>query len=254
MGTALLCATMITGCKGGKEAESKPTASKPAASKPAKRAQYTEGAVSNGGTVTGTISHAGATKDPVVKVTKDNAVCGSGETAAGVVTGKDGGLANALVEIQGITSGKAWTNPGPTVDNIKCVFVPRFAVGKLGAEMIAKNSDPVLHNTHLYLMKNGKAKNLKNIALPNEGQTIPFKMKKPGLMDVRCDAHEWMQGWVWVSAHPYVAITDDAGKFTIDGVPPGDYSARIWHEKLGEATAKVMVAAGGSATMDHSFP
>ncbi|MFT7623096.1 MAG: hypothetical protein ACI9WU_002273 [Myxococcota bacterium] len=220
----------------------------------AKKGAYAEGAVANGGTISGTIKYAGAETDPTMDLTKDNSVCGSGTVPSKKLVAAGGNLEGALVTLDGITSGKAWGAGGtPTVDNAKCIFVPRFSIGKLGAEMVTKNSDPVLHNTHLYLMKGEKAKNLKNIALPNQGQTIPFKMKKPGLMDVRCDAHEWMQGWVWVSSHPYASVTDASGAFTMTDVPAGEYTAKIWHEKLGDATATVKVDAGGNAKIEHTY-
>ncbi len=221
---------------------------------PPKKGGYTEVEVANGGTVTGTIKYSGSKTDPKIEITKDGSVCGSGSIAADALKTSGGNLEGALVALEGIKEGKAWGDAGtPTVDNIKCIFVPRFAIGRQGAEMIAKNSDAVLHNTHLYLKLGAKRKNLKNIALPNLNQTIPYKMKKPGLMDVRCDAHEWMQGWVWVSPHPYAAVTDASGQFTMSDVPPGEYSARIWHEMAGEHTATVTVSAGGSATLDHTF-
>jgi hypothetical protein len=33
-----------------------------------------------------------------------------------------------------------------------------------------------------------------------------------------------------VAADPYVAVTDAQGKFSIDGIPPGTYSVKFWHE------------------------
>ena len=42
-------------------------------------------------------------------------------------------------------------------------------------------------------------------------------------------------GYFWSSAdvfsceHPYYTTTDDAGRFTLDGVPPGKYTLVAWH-------------------------
>lgn len=214
---------------------------------------YSAGAVSDGGTVTGTIQYGGSETEGTVAVTKDTAVCGEGAVPARTLTVNGGKLAGAVVALDGVTAGKAWSGGSPTVDNVKCRFEPRVSVGQKGAELSARNSDAVLHNTHLYLKKGGRAKNLKNIALPNKDQVLKYKMKKAGLVDIRCDAHEWMQAWVWVSEHPYVAVTDAAGSFTMTDVPAGTYTAKIWHEKLGEASASVTVAAGGTATVAHTF-
>ena len=33
--------------------------------------------------------------------------------------------------------------------------------------------------------------------------------------------------------HPFFAVTDDDGTFTIPNLPPGKYTLEAWHEELG---------------------
>ncbi len=54
-----------------------------------------------------------------------------------------------------------------------------------------------------------------NLALPNEGQRIPVELKRPGTVRIDCDAHGWMEGWIYVVDNPYYAVTGADGKFTI---------------------------------------
>ena len=82
------------------------------------------------------------------------------------------------------------------------------------------NTDPVLHNTHGYYGK----RTAFNLALPNQGQRIPTELKRAGEVRVDCDAHGWMEGWVYVVDNPYYAITGADGKFSITDVPPGNYT------------------------------
>ena len=42
--------------------------------------------------------------------------------------------------------------------------------------------------------------------------------------------HPWERAWIYVSPHPYIAITDANGAFKIDAIPPGRYVLRVWHE------------------------
>jgi hypothetical protein len=64
---------------------------------------------------------------------------------------------------------------------------------------------------------------------------------------VRCDVRSWMSAW-WISQdHPYYALTDDHGAFTLADVPPGNYTLEAWHETLGKTTAAVTVAANAVA-------
>jgi hypothetical protein len=56
-----------------------------------------------------------------------------------------------------------------------------------------------------------------------------------------------MRGWVIVARHPFYALTDDQGRFKLDNVPPGHYTLRVWHERLGESTNAVTVVGDGAA-------
>jgi hypothetical protein len=62
-----------------------------------------------------------------------------------------------------------------------------------------------------------------------------------------------MKMYVNVVKSPYFAVTDKDGKFEIKNLPPGDYTLAFVHEKLGEQTQKVTVAAKDSKTVDQTF-
>ncbi len=213
-----------------------------------------EDAVANAGTIKGTVTYKGSQKAGTLAIDKDTEVCKhGGESNEIIVASADGKLKNAVIYIEGIAKGKKWENDKVEVDNHECMFHPRVQLLPNGGAIVAKNSDPVLHNTNLTLKLNGTGKTLANIALPKQGQTAEKKMKKAGVVSVTCDVHKWMQAYVFVSDNPYVAVSGDDGTFEIDEVPAGEYVAKIWHETLGEKEAKVKVDAGGQATLDIAF-
>ena len=71
-----------------------------------------------------------------------------------------------------------------------------------------------------------------NIALPTKDQVVDItqRIKKPGVVEVVCDAHTHMRAWIVVRENPYFAVTDDSGQFRIEEIPPGSYRVTAWHE------------------------
>ena len=108
---------------------------------------------------------------------------------------------------------------------------PHVTVGFTGNDFVLRNDDPVLHTGHIYSYIRGKT--MFNIALPEKGSEISKTLTKPGVMELNCDCHPWMKGFVYVFDHPYVTITDENGRFVIDDIPPGVYTIEAWHESLG---------------------
>jgi len=211
--------------------------------------------VAGGGTISGTVSYSGKEADTKVTITKDDATCCAAcavkEKMAGSLVVTGGKLANAVIWLPEVKKGKKMDKPTATVNNMGCQFEPHVLIGYKGGNVAAKNSDPVLHNTHLFLAQGNK--DLVNIALPTQGQVIEKPLKKLGVVSVKCDAHEWMQAYVFVTGNPYATVSGKDGSFTMKDVPAGEYTAKIWHERLGEKEAKVKVDAGGTAKLDVAF-
>jgi plastocyanin len=213
--------------------------------------------VPDAGTITGTVKYVGTKTDGTVTIVKDGEVCEHHKTKEirpeGAILLDGGNLANVVVQLTDISRGLQAPKSDISIDNIECTFVPRVQIGYVGGRIIAKNSDDTLHNTHLFLANDGDTRDLKNMALPKAGQTRKVKIKYAGLHDVKCDAHNWMQGWVVASKHPYIALTGADGSFKMENVPAGEWTVKIWHEKFGDQESKVSVTAGAAATLDLQY-
>ena len=119
---------------------------------------------------------------------------------------------------------------------------------QVGAKLTIHNVDPILHNTH-GTYEDGRT--AFNLALPMQNQIIKKRIKKPGIIAMKCDAgHTWMSAYVIAFDHPYHAVTGEDGAFTITDVPAGTYTLSIWHERLPAQTLEVTVAAGKTATVE----
>jgi len=73
------------------------------------------------------------------------------------------------------------------------------------------------------------------------------------MIPVRCNNHPWMNAFINVSETPFFAVTDADGKFSLKGLPAGDYTLAAVHEKLGEQTMKVTVKALATADAKFTF-
>ena len=173
----------------------------------------------------------------VVKVNKDNEVCGQEKKVAEVVVGAGGGLSEALVSVAAKGAKPVPAKPA-VLDQKGCEFHPDILVMAPG-EVKILNSDGVLHNIHTFSTANPSI----NKAQPKFKKEMVEKLEKPELVKVQCDAHSWMHGWIFVTENP-TAVTDEKGMFKIDNVPPGKHKVEVVHPVLGKQTKEVEVKAG----------
>ncbi len=208
---------------------------------------YEGGAVSNGGTIRGTVKFVGeAPAMARIEATKDVEVCGKTEKFdEALVVGEGNGLKNVVVSITNIEKGKAQSAEGGTLDQKECVYRPRVVLSPAGSDLNILNNDGILHNIHTYSEANPPI----NKAQPKFRKKMAQKFEQPETVRVECDAHGWMKGWLVVTDHPYYAVTDASGAFELTAVPAGSYSLKFWHETLGELSQEVMVEAAGAASV-----
>jgi hypothetical protein len=179
--------------------------------------------------------------------------CRNGATLildARLVVGPGGALANAVVELVGVTAGKPVPRDPVMLDNEKCSFVPHVRSATRGQTLEIHNSDPFLHDAHAWM----GTRSLFNVGiLP--GHTSRQPLADAGLIHINCNVrHTWMHAYVVVADDPYHALTGADGRFTIDQVPPGNYTLHIWHELLGSIDRPVTIEGGKTATVDIAFP
>jgi plastocyanin len=201
---------------------------------------YREITVTNGGSISGTVKLLNAPTTPATFNLKSTiAHCGKSKPISCFTIGKNGGLANAVVYLEGVTQGKKMpANRNVTLDQKDCVYTPHTVIVPVGGSIELVNSDPVLHNVHAYALHrppSGTTTSVPptefNIPLPIKGFKIARQMKEPGVFLTLCDAgHPWMSAHIVVAAHPYYAVTDADGKYNLTDIPAGKYKLRLWHE------------------------
>lgn len=191
--------------------------------------------VKGGGTIRGSVRLVGdVPKDAELEVSKDVEHCGKMKRCGRLAIGKQRGVRNAIVFLDGITQGKKIVPATrATLNQQDCEYIPHVMIVPVGTQMEIVNNDAILHNVHAYQVED-ELRSLFNIAQPVKGQRTCIKqttMKKAGIAVAMCDAgHPWMSAYIGVADHPYYTLTDENGNFTLEGVPPGEYKIKMWHE------------------------
>ena len=198
-------------------------------------------------TIQGTIRYVGA---PIEKkktpVTIDQYICGKEKEPEDLLLSSNNGIRNAVVSLQNVPPGakRDWNFPAAKMDQKQCSFIPRVVIVPAGGTVEFLNSDRLLHNVR----SAGKENPPFNRAQPH-ARSISFAFKQPELLRVDCDLHSWMRGWVVVAEHPFYALTNEQGEFTLENVPRGKYTLQVWQESLGNVTQEVVVGDKGATTV-----
>ncbi len=162
-----------------------------------------------------------------------------------LVTGGDGRLANVFVYVAEGLDGRY--DPPDTLhllNQVGCRYAPRVSGMMVGQPLVVRNSDPTLHNVHATPQRNPEL----NRGQPMQGMELRESFEKAEVMiPFRCDVHPWMRSWLAVLPHPFFAVTDEEGTFSIEGLPAGDYVLEAWHEVLGRRRLEVTLGDGQTA-------
>ena len=195
------------------------------------------------GEIQGRVLLSGDAPEPKkVPITIDQYVCGTEQSPGDLLVSAAREVRNVVVWLENPPPGAPSTPlPASTpMDQKECVFTPRVVIVPAAGTVEFLNSDRLLHNLHSVSKDNAPF----NRTQP-KGRTIPIAFAKPEIVRIDCDLHSWMRGWVVVAPHSFYALTDAQGRFRFDNVPPGPHTLRVWHERLGESSKSVTVAAAG---------
>ncbi len=127
-------------------------------------------------------------------------------------------------------------------------FEPNILIVPVGAVVAFPNRDKVRH--HVYSFSKPKKIDLK---LYGRDETRSVTFDQPGVVALGCNIHDSMSGFIYVTATPFAALTDAAGKVSIANVPAGGARVTVWHPSIrapgGTASQPIAVGASGFATV-----
>jgi hypothetical protein len=173
------------------------------------------------------------------KSTKDPNVCAATDSIMSrdlVVDPKTKGVAYGIVFLSKPTGDsteqvKALLKKSPSVvlDQKGCEFQPYVLPLYKDQKLVIKSSDPVGHNVRFTGFNNTGI----NQMVAANGQFTVNLLAEKRPMELRCDIHTWMKGYLLVLDHPFFATTATDGSFEIKGVPAGDQKLIVWQGSIG---------------------
>jgi plastocyanin len=141
------------------------------------------------------------------------------------------------------------TEPGRAVMNQRNeTFVPHILAVTTGTVVDFPNGDPFYHNV-FSLSKPARF----DLGRYPTGKSQPVRFDKPGIVRVFCEIHSHMNAFILVFSHPFFAVSDEAGRYHIDDIPPGSYNVIAWNEGLSSDPKPVSVPDGGVAELDFAL-
>jgi plastocyanin len=165
-----------------------------------------------------------------------------------VVTGPGNTLEYVVVYVSAGDQG------GPASQTVRydqkgCEYIPHVATMEVKQPLEIFNNDQTSHNIHPMAKVNPEW----NKSQPPGAPPLKVTYEKAEFIPVKCNVHPWMHGYFAVLGTSHHSVSDENGKFSLKGLPPGKYTLTAWHEKFGTQTQDVTVSSGGTAKVNFTF-
>ncbi len=106
-------------------------------------------------------------------------------------------------------------------------FYPYVQIAGIGQTVQFLNDDNITH--HVYTLTGDEKFSFR---LKKKAPSDTYRFTRPEIFAMGCNVHDWMSGYLLVTDSKYTAISDHAGRVTIN-LPEGHYSVRYWHPAFG---------------------
>jgi plastocyanin len=135
------------------------------------------------------------------------------------------------------------------MDQRRETFVPHVLAVMAGTTVDFTNSDRTYHN--VFSLSRTRPFDLGRYPT---GASKSIRFERPGIVRVFCDIHSHMSAFILVFGHRYFDVTDNEGRFHIDGVPPGTYNVVVWNEASPREVRRLTIPEeGGEVEMNVSL-
>jgi len=129
-----------------------------------------------------------------------------------------------------------------------CRYQPHASIARTDQVIVVHFFDGIPHNLHERSVHNARFSEA--IKPLDRSRELEFAHARPELrpFPVVCDIHPWIRAYWLILDHPYAAITDSRGRFTITDLPAGNYAFCVWHERFDDIDRALKVAVRADET------
>lgn len=155
----------------------------------------------------------------------------NGALAASLTVSVDGGgarLEGAVVSLHSPSARAAVRPVSAEMDQRQAEFVPHVLPVTIGSRVVFPNSDNFRHQVYSF-----SPAHRFELPLYSGRPALPVVFDTTGVVELGCNIHDWMLGYVVVLDTPYFATTGAGGNVRLEA-PDGDYTLQVWHERLAD--------------------
>lgn len=168
----------------------------------------------------------------------------------GLIVTKDLKIQNVFVYIKEVEGKFNPPEEAAVLSQEGCTYVPHVLGLVKGQVLTILNNDPTMHNVHSHSKRN---RGFNRGHLENAPPIEVTMRRIESAIKISCDVHPWMTAFVHVLDHPFFAVTDENGAFTIKDLPPGEYTLVASHERLGTREQVITVEGEGFSDAEFTF-
>ena len=168
-----------------------------------------------------------------------------------VMADAKGELQNVIVFVSEGLGDRTFDAPSQpvVVEQKGCMYEPHVLAVRANQKLEVVNDDATSHNIHPTPANNREW----NKAEPPGSKLEDSFAREEIAIPVKCNVHPWMRGYIAVFKHPYFSVTGKDGGFDLSNLPPGTYTIKAWHEKLGSSTQTVTIGANETKEINFVF-
>lgn len=158
-------------------------------------------------------------------------------------------FANVVLYLEEVRGGQTLPKGAAEMQQWGERFMPHVLPVIAGSTVRFPNEDPIYHN--VFSLSRARTFDLGRYA---RGSSKNVVFPSAGLVQVFCHIHADMSGYILVLDNPFFVQPDQNGRFSLDGVPPGEYRLVAWHERARPNVTTVRVTAGSATRVNITIP